>query len=246
MSNNLEFKKIKSIKRIKKKQKVYNFNVPGYESYVANGFVVHNCENHKISQHSISKSGSNLDSKYMSVKNIIEIAKEKHCKSVCMTYNEPTIAIEYLLELGEACHENDLKFIIKTNAYINREPWKEVCKIVDAMNIDYKGAGDNFEDVTQCRWIRDMREKMIDTSDKRVHIELSIPIYPGYNNDNGWYFLPLEQSVFLMPMGKQTHCHLLKINPAHLMINEPTTSDEDIEKAKEDLSHIFSEENIHI
>ena len=35
--------KIKSIKQVKKKATVYNFHVPKYESYVANGFVTHNC-----------------------------------------------------------------------------------------------------------------------------------------------------------------------------------------------------------
>jgi|694.fasta_scaffold12037_19 spore photoproduct lyase len=39
----LEFKKISSIKVIKKTTKVYNFHVPKYESYLANGMVTHNC-----------------------------------------------------------------------------------------------------------------------------------------------------------------------------------------------------------
>jgi DNA repair photolyase len=39
----MKVKKIKSIKRIKEKATVYNFHVPKYESYVANGFVTHNC-----------------------------------------------------------------------------------------------------------------------------------------------------------------------------------------------------------
>jgi spore photoproduct lyase len=39
----MKVKKIKSIKRIKEKATVYNFHVPKYESYVANGFITHNC-----------------------------------------------------------------------------------------------------------------------------------------------------------------------------------------------------------
>lgn len=35
--------KIKSIKKIYKKARVYNFHVPKYENYIANGFVTHNC-----------------------------------------------------------------------------------------------------------------------------------------------------------------------------------------------------------
>jgi hypothetical protein len=39
----MEYQKIKSIKVVEEKQTVYNFHVPTYESYIANGFVTHNC-----------------------------------------------------------------------------------------------------------------------------------------------------------------------------------------------------------
>lgn len=39
----MKIKKIKSIKRIKQETTVYNFHVPKYENYVANGFITHNC-----------------------------------------------------------------------------------------------------------------------------------------------------------------------------------------------------------
>ena len=39
----LTYKKIKSIQRVPGKTKVYNFHVPGPESYLANGVVTHNC-----------------------------------------------------------------------------------------------------------------------------------------------------------------------------------------------------------
>lgn len=236
MIDSLEFKKIQSIKRVKKKQKVYNFNVPGYENYVANGFIVHNCENEEISQsesHEAYCLHSNVE--------LVKMAKEKDCPSVCMTYNEPTIAFEYLIELANLCHENDLKFIIKTNAYINRKPWKEVCKVTDAINIDYKGVGCHFEDITQCRYDYEkgcFQWKMFDAFDNDVHVELSIPVFPDLKLEER-YFLPLQE-VF-NTYRKDTPVHLLKVNPAHLMINERVTSDEDIEKARKDLSHIFKD-----
>lgn len=39
----MEYKKISKIRRVKGKQTVYNFHVPGPETYVANGIVTHNC-----------------------------------------------------------------------------------------------------------------------------------------------------------------------------------------------------------
>lgn len=188
------------------------------------------CENESISQH-----GQSVLAKHFSVKNIVSDAKEKHCKSVCMTYNEPTLAIEYLLHLAEECHQNDLKFIIKTNAYINQEPWEEVCKVVDAMNIDFKGSFDRFEEITECRYV-EFNEKIIVAQNNDVHVEFSIPIFPDVETNNGEYFWPLE---LLTEVENDIPCHLLKVNPAYLMINERATSDEEIESARERLQWIF-------
>lgn len=193
------------------------------------------CENWEISQsesHEAYCLHSNVE--------IVEMAKEKDCPSVCMTYNEPTIAIEYLIELANLCHENDLKFIIKTNAYINEGPWEEVCKVVDAMSVDYKGAFQYFEDVTQCRYVN-YSGKIDMAHDYGIHVELSVPILPGYENKDGGYFWPLES---FKQYDIEIPCHLFKVNPAYLMIDSPTTSDEDIKSALADLSEIFSE--IHV
>ncbi len=196
------------------------------------------CENFSISQ------SDPPEDHFYSPEDIVSMACDfDSVKSVCMTYNEPTIAFEYLIKLANLCHENDLKFIIKTNAYINREPWKEVCKVVDAMNIDYKGAGRHFEDITQCRYDyhRGFQWKMFDAFDNDVHVELSIPVFPDFKLEE-WYFLPLQE-VF-NTYRKDTSIHLLKVNPAHLMIDSETTSDEDIERAREILSRYF--EHIYV
>ena len=39
----LKYRKIQSIRRVSKPQTVYNFHVPGPQSYLANGIVTHNC-----------------------------------------------------------------------------------------------------------------------------------------------------------------------------------------------------------
>jgi pyruvate formate lyase activating enzyme len=145
------------------------------------------------------------------------------------------MAYEYLIELGKKCHENDLKFIIKTNSYINRRPWEEVCKVVDAMNIDFKGSFERFEEITQCRYV-DFNQKVTIAQQHDVHVELSIPVFPDAVYDDGEYFWPLE---LLTEVENDIPCHLLKINPAHLMIGERATSDEEMLKAKEMLAYFF-------
>jgi len=223
-------------------KKPFKRYLPGTKTLSVGGFGCNleckYCENENISQ-----VGAGPNSKHFTPQQLIEVAIEKHCESICLTYNEPTIAFEYLIRIGELCHEDGLELIIKTNAYINEEPWEEVCKVVDAMNIDYKGFGNYFEDATQCRY-KDYSQKIWTAINNDVHVELSIPIMPGYSNDDHRYFWPLE--IGLAEVNKNVPCHLLKINPAHLMIDSPTTSDEDIALAKEHLKYIFDEKYIYV
>jgi pyruvate formate lyase activating enzyme len=206
VDNNLEYRKIRSIRRVKKHQTVYNFNVPGYESYVANGFVVHNCENHKISQINPPKNSKVIDPCLLA-----SIAEEKHCQSVTMSYNEPTLSYEYLMELGGYCYVVGLKFAIKTNAFVNRDPWQEVCLVTSAMNIDWKGGSGRFEEVARVNSFV-LKDRIKEAYDLGVHIEISLPLF--YHKDE------VEDQIhmageFLSSIDKSIPCHLLRISPSH-------------------------------
>ena len=231
MDSNLEFKKIKSIKRVKKKQKVYNFNVPNYESYVANGFVVHNCENHKISQTSPTES-----SQVILPSKLMEIAIEKHCQSVSMSYNEPILSYEYLITIAEESALNRLQFALKTNAFVNRDPWKEICKRTHAMNIDLKaGTKECFKSMTGCsRYVT--RDRIKEAYESGVHLEISIPLY--YRDDK------IEEEIkivgeFLSSLDKEIPCHLLSIQPSHEYGNFIFNS-ENMSRAKNILSNYMN------
>ncbi len=156
-----------------------------------------------------------------------------------MTYNEPIIYIEYLIDLANECHENDLKFILKTNAYINKEPWKEICSVVDAINIDFKGSSKDYQVHCKSKFIILNRIKEA-YEHKNLHIEISVPIYQGY-----FYYYSLRLlSNLLTELDKNIPVHLLKIYPAFRFKSAEVVSDEEIEKAKNILSKSLN--NIYI
>ena len=194
---------------------------------MANGFVVHNCENFKISQ----KVRKDIN-KHFYPEHIINIAQEKHCKSVCMTYNEPIICYEYLMDVADECHKNNIKFIIKTNAYVNKEPWSDICKVVDAMNIDWKGSEEQYKEVVgaNCYVIRD---RIGEAYDNGVHIEISIPLYHHFLKDVRIFY---QCGSFLSTLDKNIPCHLLSIVGANQHDKYSSTPDLDISVARRILS----------
>jgi pyruvate formate lyase activating enzyme len=163
------------------------------------------CENHKLSQK------DKLEGKNISPEDIVLDAIEKHCKSVCMSFNEPTISYEFLIDLAEECHKNDLKFILKTNAFVNKEPWKEICSVSDSLNIDWKGSERSFRDITGCEPYV-IEERIREAQEAGIHIEISIPLY--YEDEI------LEEEIenvgkFLSSIDKDIPCHLLRISPSY-------------------------------
>ena len=163
------------------------------------------CENHKLSQNNKIK-GKNI----LPV-SIVSDAIEKHCKSVSMSYNEPTISYEYLMDLADECHKNNLKFLLKTNAFVNKEPWKEICGVVDAVNIDFKGSEDKFKSIAGVNSYV-LKDRIKEAYEAGVHIEISIPLY--YQDDE------IEDEIedigrFLSSIDKDIPCHLLRMSSSY-------------------------------
>jgi len=184
------------------------------------------CENHKISQ------DNKIEGKYFSISNLIKMAREKNCKSISMSYNEPTLFYEFLINLGERCKQEEIPFLLKTNAYVNKEPWKEICKVVDAMNIDLKaGTTESFKAITGCsQYVT--KDRIKEAYEAGVHIEISIPLY--YSDDE------LEEEInnigiFLSSIDREIPCHLLIISPSYLY-DDFIFNHENLSKAKNILS----------
>ena len=171
--------------------------------------------------------------------NLIPMAKEKRCKSISMSYNEPILSYELLIDLAENCAKNDLKFILKTNAFVNKEPWKEICLRTSAMNIDWKGDEKAFKKVTRVDSYV-LKDRIKEAYDLGVHIEISLPLY--YLDDE------FEEQInifgeFISSIDKSIPCHLLRISPSY-KYSDFIFNSENLEKAKDILSK-YDIENVY-
>jgi pyruvate formate lyase activating enzyme len=179
------------------------------------------CENFEYTQ-------LNKDNKYIekTISDIINIAKEKNCKSICMSYNEPTVFFEFLIDLAGECHKNDLKFLIKTNAYLNEAPWTEVCKHVDAINADWKGSTKQYREVCGSSIIKNNNfiiDKIKIALDNNVHVEVSIPIYHNFLKINKDSLL-----AFINEFDGKVPIHLLRVTPIYKHEKYLPTTDKEI------------------
>ena len=193
------------------------------------------CENFEYTQ----SQNTNIESKYFSPEDIVLLAKKEECRSICMTYNEPTIYYEYLMDLKKECHLNNLFFIIKTNAYINYKPWADICFATDAMTLDWKGTDEDYKRFGADKYV--IEDRIKEAYEKGVHLEISIPLH--------YYFIKKidvfhDFGKFISSIDKKMPVHLLKIYPANKDEEYPSTSNEFIIEAQKVLSNYL--DNIHI
>ena len=204
------YRKIDSIRRVRKEVEVYNFDVPQYETYIANGFVVHNCQNYRVSQQITGKS------EFYSPTELVQLALERNVQGIAFTYNEPTIYHKYIEEVGHEIGRlnSHLKLVIKTSGFVR--PWviRNLCLYADAINVDIKGDDEDYDKICG-GWFDPVVSCIEKIIDMEVHLEISYLVLPGKIHDDRFniYF-----RNWLADIDHEIPVHLLYFYPFHRMV----------------------------
>jgi pyruvate formate lyase activating enzyme len=93
-----------------------------------------NCQNWQISQVS-PKESDNID---LMPAEVVKACVNASCESIAYTYSEPTTFYEYTYDTAKLAREQKIRNLLKSNGYINEKPLQQLCKVLDAANIDLK------------------------------------------------------------------------------------------------------------
>jgi pyruvate formate lyase activating enzyme len=63
---------------------------------------------------------------------------------VAFTYNDPTVFLEYAIDVAQACREAGVKTVAVTAGYMCAEPREEFYRWIDAANVDLKAFTERF------------------------------------------------------------------------------------------------------
>jgi len=132
------------------------------------------CQNHNISK------DKEMKGREASPQEIVEFALEQNAQSIAFTYNEPTIFIEYALDVAKLAHKKGLYNLFVTNGYMTEEAVKEMKGLVDAAVINFKGNGEEkfsnkYEVVLSNEPIK---ESLINLRNAGIHVEMTDLIIP--------------------------------------------------------------------
>ncbi|MEA3453960.1 MAG: AmmeMemoRadiSam system radical SAM enzyme [Candidatus Caldatribacteriota bacterium] len=137
------------------------------------------CQNWTISQANIK----DVQVEELSPEKAIQLTLKNNSPAICYTYSEPLIWYEYVLDTAKLAKKNNLKNILVTNGFINREPLVKLLPFIDAMNIDLKSFRDSFYQ-KYCKGNLSSVLDTIELAKKYCHIEITNLIIPGLNDSD--------------------------------------------------------------
>lgn len=186
------------------------------------------CQNWDISA---SKETAIL-SQHASSKDIAYTAKKYQCRSVAFTYNEPTIFMEYALDVAKECHQLGIKTVAVTNGYIQAAPREEFYAHIDAANVDLKGFTEQFYQKITYSTLQPVLDTLTYLKHHtKVWLEITTLLIPG-KNDSEQEIEQLTQWI-VNELGVDVPLHFTAFFPAFKMLDVPPTPLETLIKARE-------------
>ncbi|MFH1562650.1 MAG: AmmeMemoRadiSam system radical SAM enzyme [Nitrospirota bacterium] len=113
----------------------------------------------------------------------VKAALAQKSPSIAFTYTEPTIFFEYMLDIAKLAKEKGLKVVEHSNGFINPEPLKELCKYLDAANVDLKGWTDKYYNEMCSAWIEPVKNTLKTLKKEGVHLEITTLVVTNKNDD---------------------------------------------------------------
>ena len=186
------------------------------------------CQNFSTSQLRDYENANFLEK--FSPEEIVKIALRKKIPSISVTYNEPMINLEYVVEISNLAHENDLKIIAVSNGFLQKRTSEFLSRYIDAANVDFKGDKNFYRNICDARQtpVKQTIETWVDSG---MHVEVTTLIIPGYNDSNE--FISETTSWINERLGKDLPLHFSRFYPRYKLQKVPITHLETLLNCKE-------------
>lgn len=184
------------------------------------------CQNSDISQMPLDY--DRIEGEVLDPADIVNTAVERACKAIAFTYTEPTIFMEYAMEVGALAKERGLANVFVTNGYLTPEAVELVLPWLDAANIDLKGFDDRFYLQVCGARHAPVLETIKGLHKAGVWVEVTTLVIPGHN-DRDEDLRPIAH--FIASVSPDIPWHISAFHPDYEMRQTPRTPPETLLRA---------------
>lgn len=213
------------------KKPLFHF-YPGSYSFslatVGCNFRCTHCQNSDISQMPVDQ--KRITGRDIAPEKIVEMAKESGCSSISYTYTEPTIFMEYALDIARIAKDKGLKNVLVTNGYMTGEVLNDIHPYMDAANVDLKGfTEEHYRTICGARLSPVLKAiqlmKQLD-----IWVEVTTLVIPTVNDSDQTL---REIAKFIFSVNPNIPWHVSRFHPMYKMNNLPPTPVKTLTRARE-------------
>ncbi|MEM2088699.1 MAG: AmmeMemoRadiSam system radical SAM enzyme [Thermoproteota archaeon] len=170
-------------------------------------------------------------SHYVSPEQLLEIALKSGCEGTSISFNEPTLLLEYSLDLFPLARGKGLYNTFVSNGYMTLKALEALAEAgLDAIKFDVKGGEEAYEKYcggvkASVVWRNARRAKELG-----LHVEIVNLVIPGVNDEEECLRQLVE--THLKMLGPDTPLHFTRYHPEYVF-KAPPTPVKTLEKARE-------------
>jgi len=183
------------------------------------------CQNWSISQ---AEPGE-VPVQNLSPEALVRLARQRKCPSLSYTYSEPTVFYEYMYDTAWLAKQNGIRNAAITCGYINPEPLKKLCTVLDATHVDLKGFSDKTYRQVAAAKLAPFLETLQTYHDQGVWLEVGYLVIPTVNDSTEEIGAMCQWVV--KNLGPDTPVHFLRFFPQHKLTHLPPTAVSQLEAA---------------
>lgn len=142
-------------------------------------FTCLNCINNNIA----IQAPEDVESVAMTPEEIVQMAVDHDVPMVSFTYNEPTIAYEYMRDVFKLARGRGLRTTFHTNGYMKPAPARDLLKFTDSVVVDLKAFTPELYHTLTAGDLSPVQDFMETVRQAGVWLEIVNLIIPGYNDD---------------------------------------------------------------
>jgi len=183
------------------------------------------CQNWEISQ----ARPEDLPSYDFTPADIVALAVKEKTPIICFTYSEPIVFYEYMTDIARLARAKGIRTAVVTGGYVNPEPLKQLCTLVDAIKIDLKGFTPEFYQNVCNSTLEPVLEACKTVAQSGTHLELVNLVVPALNDETAtarkmcrW----VKENV-----GDTVPIHFTRFHPEYRLQNSPSTPLATLERA---------------
>lgn len=162
---------------------------------------------------------------------VARAAEANGCETVAYTYTEPTVFYEYMLDCAREARKRGLRNLWITCGYISEAPLRELCKWMDAANVDLKGFSERFYREYCGARLKPVLDALKVMKSEGLWVEITNLVIPGAN-DSDEMLRDLSRWV-AVEMGPDTPLHFSRFHPDFKLTDRSPTPVKTLERARE-------------